>query len=84
MQFQISDLCCCPDNALRRTAASTRPWTVDKKFARNPNPNWYEYYCTEAQSHVLVGKENYFLTADGLLMPARKGQAPPDLRHFKE
>jgi hypothetical protein len=33
--------------------------------------------------HVVVGKEEYFLSADGLLMPARKDQAPPDLRYFK-
>ena len=26
---------------------------------------------------------NYFLSADGLLMPAKKDQAPPDLRYFK-
>jgi hypothetical protein len=24
------------------------------------------------------------LSADGLLMPTRKGQAPPDLRYFKQ
>jgi hypothetical protein len=39
--------------------------------------------CTENNVHVAVGKEEYFLSADGLLMPARKGQAPPDLRYFK-
>jgi hypothetical protein len=33
--------------------------------------------------HVALGKEDYFLSADGLLMPARKDQAPPDLRYFK-
>jgi hypothetical protein len=27
-------------------------------------------------------KENYYLSADGYLMPAKKGQAPPDLRYF--
>jgi hypothetical protein len=30
-----------------------------------------------------VGKEAYFLSADGYLMPTRKDQAPPDLRYFK-
>jgi len=25
----------------------------------------------------------YYLDGDGLLMPARKGQKAPDLRHFK-
>ena len=37
-------------------------------------------------AHVQVGKENYFIiiSADGLLMPARKDQPPPDLRYFKQ
>jgi hypothetical protein len=30
----------------------------------------------------MIGKENYFLSADGLLMPVRKDQPPPDLRYF--
>jgi hypothetical protein len=33
---------------------------------------------------VAVGKENYFLSADGLLMPSRKGQEPPDTRYFTQ
>jgi hypothetical protein len=66
--------------------ALTRPWTVDKIYRRSPNPrpNWVEYYCTEGNNQVVIGKENYFLSADGLLMPAKKGQAPPDLRYFKQ
>jgi len=65
--------------------ALTRPWTVDKKYVRNPNPRpvWPEYYCGENNGQVSIGKENYFLSADGLLMPARKDQPPPDLRYFK-
>jgi hypothetical protein len=32
----------------------------------------------------VIGKQNYYLNAaDGLLMPARKDQPPPDLRYFK-
>jgi hypothetical protein len=66
--------------------ALTRPWTVDKTYRRNPNPrpNWTEYYCAEGNNQVVLGKENYFLSGDGLLMPARKDQAPPDLRYFKQ
>jgi hypothetical protein len=65
--------------------ALTRPWIVDKKYVLNPNPrpNWAEYYITENNGQIGIGKENYFLSADGLLMPAKKGQAPPDLRYFK-
>jgi hypothetical protein len=65
--------------------ALTRPWTVDKRFrrSRDPQPDWPEYACGEENLHVQVGKENYFISGDGLLMPARKDQAPPDLRYFK-
>jgi hypothetical protein len=66
--------------------ALTRPWTVDKTYRRNsnPQPNWTEYYCAEGNNQVVLGKENYFLSADGLLMPARRDQAAPDLRYFKQ
>jgi hypothetical protein len=30
----------------------------------------------------MINKENYFLSGEGLLMPAKKKQAPPDLRYF--
>ena len=65
--------------------ALTRPWTVDKKYVRNANPraDWPEYYITEGNGQIMIGKENYFLSGDGLLMPAKKDQAPPDLRYFK-
>jgi hypothetical protein len=33
---------------------------------------------------VAIGKENYFLSADGRLMPAKRDQAPPDLGYFKK
>jgi len=65
--------------------ALTRPWTVDKKYVRrpNPHPDWEEAYCVEGTALVTIGGEMYYLDGDGLLMPARKGQKPPDLRHFK-
>jgi hypothetical protein len=64
----------------------TRPWSVDKTFRRNPNlrPNWLESNCSEGNPNVVIGKENYFLSSDGALMPAKKDQAPPDLRYFKQ
>jgi hypothetical protein len=66
------------DNAL------TRPWTVDKKYLRKaePHPDWVEAYCIEGTALVGVGKEIYYLSGDGFLMPSRKGQAAPDLRYF--
>jgi hypothetical protein len=75
----LHDLITVIDNAL------TRPWTVDKTYRRNPNPrpHWGQAFCTEGNNQVVVGTENYFLSADGLLMPAKKDQPPPDLRYFK-
>jgi hypothetical protein len=65
--------------------ALTRPWSVDKTFQRNPDPHpiWMEQDCNEGNVNIVIGKENYFLSADGFLMPAKKDQAPPDLKFFK-
>ena len=68
------------DNAL------TRPWTVTKNFrrAQTTKPIWWrEDICAENNVHVSIANEIYFLSADGLLMPAKKDQPPPDLRYFK-
>lgn len=66
--------------------ALTRPWTVDKKYVRNPNPrpDWDEAYCAEGTAIVAIGSDLYYLSGDGMLMPSRKGQHPPNLRYFKE
>jgi hypothetical protein len=67
------------DNAL------TRPWSARKTYKREPTsqPHWWrESGCAEGSNHVRIGKENYFLSADGLLMPSKKKQEPPDLRYF--
>jgi hypothetical protein len=63
--------------------ALTRPWTVLKTFQRERNVLWAEYDCAESNNHVVVGKEYYFLSGDGYLMPTRKDQPPPDARYFK-
>jgi hypothetical protein len=63
--------------------ALTRPWTVTKSYRRERNPIWFDNNCAENNNHVVIGKENYFLSADGMLMPAKKDQPPPDLRYFK-
>ena len=64
--------------------ALTRPWTVMKRYARDadPKPNWIEAVCTENNPHVRIQGDNYFIGANGMLMPARKGQKPPDLKYF--
>jgi hypothetical protein len=66
------------DNAL------TRPWTVRKPYRRqnDPQPQWIEEVCGEGNNHVQIGKENYMVSGDGLLMPTKKGQRPPDLKYF--
>jgi hypothetical protein len=64
--------------------AFTRPWTVDKHYRRDRNVLWYEDNCNENNHHIVIGTENYFVSGDGYLMPARKDQAPPDLRYFKQ
>jgi len=65
--------------------ALTRPWTVSRDFRRNPNPrpNWGEFVCAEGNAYVTIENETYFLSADGQLMPMKKGQRPPDLHYFK-
>jgi hypothetical protein len=32
----------------------------------------------------MIGEEHYYLSGEGMLMPARKDQPPPDLRYFKK
>jgi hypothetical protein len=65
--------------------ALTRPWSVAKKYGRVPTqqPIWDETNCAEGNGHVEIGGQGYFLSADGRLMPTKKGQPPPDLRYFK-
>ena len=64
--------------------ALTRPWTVHKKYRRERNPVWIEAVCNESNPHLHIGNENYMLSADGYLMPTKKGQQPPDLRYFRQ
>jgi hypothetical protein len=66
--------------------ALTRPWSADKTFKRDPDPHptWARTSCVEGNHQVFIGKENYFLSGDGFLMPAKKDQPPPDLKYFKQ
>ena len=65
--------------------ALTRPWTIMRTYRRNPTPNpiWFQNECVDDNQHVQIGKEDYLLSPEGLLMPVRKGQAKPDLRYFE-
>jgi len=64
--------------------ALTRPWTTTKKYVREKSPDiiWHFNDCAENNRQVTIANENYMLSADGLLMPVKKGQRPPDLRYF--
>jgi hypothetical protein len=66
--------------------ALTRPWTVNKIYRRDPSPRpiWVEEVCAEGNPWIEIGKEAYMRGADGELMPAKKGQEPPDLKYFKQ
>src|SRR5262249_3038628 len=74
------------DEITVRDHALTRPWSSTKKYKREAvaQPEWREVICAENNNHVEIAGENYFLSADGFLMPARKGQAGPDLKYFKK
>ena len=64
--------------------AFTEPWTVKKSFRREPEDrDWVENVCEEGNNYVGIGKEIYYLSGDGKLMPAKKDQEPPDLSYFK-
>jgi hypothetical protein len=64
--------------------ALSRPWTVSRSYRRTANPVWHEYDCSVSNEHIIIGHDDYLLSADGLLMPVRKGQKPPDLRYFDQ
>ena len=63
--------------------AFTRPWTVLKTYRRTAEkyPDWPEDSC-DAEGMIMIGKETYYRSADGTLMPTNKDQPPPDLRYF--
>src|SRR5438270_4983442 len=56
----------------------TRPWTVMKNYRRAKKVWWGENNCIEGQAWVTIGKEVYYLSGDGTIMPIKKGQRPPD------
>jgi hypothetical protein len=63
--------------------ALSRPWTVDRVYLRTDPPRWLEKNCHESNPHLRIGAQDYFLSADGKLMPVSKDQAPPDLSLFR-
>jgi hypothetical protein len=63
--------------------ALTRPWTVKRFYQRKRGAKWQETICGEDEHQVKIGGEQYYLSGDGLLMPTRKDQPPPDLQYFQ-
>ena len=64
--------------------AYTRPWTVIRSYNRDPDPVWVENNCGAENHYVSLGKETYFISADGYLMPTKKNQAVPGLAGFDQ
>jgi hypothetical protein len=62
--------------------AFVRPWSSARVYRRNPKGVWLENECSD-NGHVYFGNENYFVSADGYLMPTKTDQPAPDLRYFE-
>jgi hypothetical protein len=66
------------DNAL------TKPWTVNKRYVREQRkPVWVEASCPEGNPYIKIEEQIYMRSSEGMLLPAKKGQQPPNLQHFK-
>lgn len=65
--------------------ALTWPWTVNKQYRRDPNPQplWHEAVCEDTNRRVLIGDQVYTIGANGLLTPQRVGQPAPEPQVFK-
>jgi hypothetical protein len=64
--------------------ALTEPWKISRNYRHIKNPVWEDYICTENNNWVIVEGQNYYLSADGKLMPSVKGQRAPDLTYFEQ
>jgi hypothetical protein len=62
--------------------ALSRPWTVTRKYRRDPKAIWVETVCAEDNHQLRIGGEDYYIGADGELLPTKKDQPPPDLKLF--
>jgi hypothetical protein len=66
--------------------ALTRPWTVTRSYHRAGKEallEWSEHLCLEDENRIEIAGQIYKLSPEGLLMPVRKGEKPPDLGYFK-
>ncbi len=60
----------------------TRPYTIHRLYKRAKKSVFSDTLCALDESYLILGDENYFISADGFVMPAKKGQKPPDLKYF--
>jgi hypothetical protein len=50
----------------------------------DPDPVWAENNCGADNHYVSIGRETYFISADGYLMPTKKNQPAPRLGNFDQ
>jgi hypothetical protein len=62
--------------------AFTHPWTSVRKASRERHPVWTSDVCPADGTHMRIAGEHYYLSSEGMLMPTRKDQPPPDLKYF--
>jgi hypothetical protein len=55
-----------------------------RHIPRQPSGTRLRCFRYTGNNQVIIGKERYFRSADGHLMPLRKEEPPPDLRNFRE
>ena len=53
-----------------------------QELNRVRNPISVESDCSETDDHLKIGNAVYMRSADGFLMPAKKGQPAPSLKYF--
>ena len=70
-----------PTNDGQKAPIATGEITLDGELTE---PVWQEAVCADNNPHVVIADEPYMLSADGFLMPAKKDQAPPDLKYFTQ
>jgi hypothetical protein len=73
------------DDIVTHDNALTRPWPSNKRYVREEKtPVWVEASCPEGNPYYKIEDQVYMRSSEGKLLPAKKGQRPPDLSHFKE
>ena len=63
--------------------AYSRPWTVTRGLQSRGQPHWVETNCDAENHYLMLGKETYFISVDGYLMPTKKNQPAPALGKFE-